>query len=82
MKRGRQAIAELMAMAHSFSCDKSGRINLNDKLISFAEIKKGAVLLGTLSTFSIYSEEVYEAMSTKAPSDPAKRAEVFKRFGL
>lgn len=81
-EEGQQAIAELMAMAHSFSCDKQGRINLNDKLIAFAEIKKGAVLLGTLSTFSIYSEEVYEAMSTKAPSDPAKRAEVFKRFGL
>lgn len=79
---GQQAVTELMAMAHSFGCDKQGRINLNDKLIGFAQIKKGAVLLGKLSTFSIYSEEVYEAMNAKGPSDPAKQAEVFKRFGL
>ena len=81
-EEGQQAITELMAMAHSFSCDKQGRINLNDRLIEFAQIQKGTVLLGKLSTFSIYSEEVYEAMKAKGPSDPVKQAAVFKRFGL
>lgn len=77
-----EAITELMSMAHSFSCDKSGRINLNDDLLGYAQIEKGAVLVGKLTSFSIYSEEVYEAMKAKGPSDPAKQAEIFKRFGL
>jgi len=79
---GQRAIEALMAMAHSFSCDKQGRINLNDKLIRHAKIAKGAVLLGKLSTFSIYGEEVYAAMQTETAVDPEAQAAVFKRFGL
>ena len=79
---GQQALTELMSMAHSFSCDKQGRINLNDKLIEHAGIAKGTVLLGKLSTFSIYSEEVYEAMQSAGPRDAEAQAAVFKRFGL
>lgn len=79
---GQQAITELMSMAHSFSCDKQGRINLNEKLIAHAGIRKGTVLLGKLSTFSIYSEEAYESFQQKGHSDPESQAAVFKRFGL
>jgi MraZ protein len=79
---GQRMLAELMSMAHSFSCDKQGRINLNDKLVKHAQINKGAVLLGKLSTFSIYSEELYTAAQSKGPSDPTARAAVFKHFGL
>ncbi len=79
---GQKAIEALMTMAHSFSCDKQGRINLNDKLIRHAKIGRGAVLLGKLSTFSIYSEEIYNAMQSEAPVDPEAQAAVFKRFGL
>lgn len=77
-----ESLTELMSMAHSFSCDKQGRINLNDELLEYAQIQKGAVLVGKLTSFSIYSEEVYNAMKAKGPSDPAKQAAVFKRFGL
>ncbi|MGJ8649580.1 MAG: division/cell wall cluster transcriptional repressor MraZ [Opitutaceae bacterium] len=79
---GQKAIEDLMSMAHSFACDKQGRINLNDKLIKHAKVEKGAVLLGKLSTFSIYSEEIYNAIEAQAPVDPAAQAAVFKRFGL
>jgi MraZ protein len=79
---GQDAVEELMAMAHSFSCDKQGRINLNDKLVQHAQIEKGAVLLGKLSTFSIYGADIYESLRSKGPSDPEKQAAVFKRFGL
>lgn len=79
---GQKAIEELMAMAHSFSCDKQGRINLNEKLVQHARIDKGAVLLGKLSTFSIYSADVYAALQADGPSDPEAQAAVFKRFGL
>ena len=79
---GQRMVAELMAMAHSFICDKQGRINLNDKLVAHAQIAKGAVLLGMMSKFSIYSEELYNALQSKGPSDPTARAAVFTRFGL
>ena len=79
---GQKAIEELMSMAHSFSCDKQGRINLNDKLVKHAKIEKGAVLLGKLSTFSIYSADIYAAVQSTGPSDPQAQAAVFKRFGL
>lgn len=79
---GQKAIEELMSMAHSFACDKQGRINLNDKLVKHAKIEKGAVLLGKLSTFSIYSADVYAALQSDGPTDPEAQAAVFKRFGL
>lgn len=77
-----EEITEFMSMAHAFSCDKSGRINLNDELLDYAQIQKGAVLIGKLNSFSIYSEEVYDATKAKRPSDPAKQAAIFKRLGL
>lgn len=79
---GQKAVEALMTMAHSFSCDKQGRINLNEKLVRHAQIQKGAVLLGKLSTFSIYGEEIYAAMQTEAAIDPEAQAAIFKRFGL
>jgi len=79
---GQKAVEDLMSMAHSFACDKQGRINLNEKLVKHAKIGKGAVLLGKLSSFSIYSEEIYNAIEAEAPVDPESQAAVFKRFGL
>jgi MraZ protein len=79
---GQAAVETLMSMAHSFSCDKQGRINLNGALIEHAQIKKSAVLLGKLSTFSIYSDEVYDALRSKTPVSRETQADVFKRFGL
>lgn len=79
---GQAAVETLMSMAHSFSCDKQGRISLNAALIEHAGLKKSAVLLGKLSTFSIYSDEVYDALRSKTPISRETQAEVFKRFGL
>lgn len=79
---GQRMVSELMSMAHSFSCDKQGRINLSDKLVRHAQIKKSTVLLGKMSTFGIYSEELYNACQESGPSDPTIRAAVFKRFEL
>ncbi len=79
---GQAAIEQLMSMAHSFSCDKQGRINLNDELIEHAGIDKSAVLLGKVSTFSIYSESTYEALRGQSTISREAQAEVFKRFGL
>lgn len=79
---GQAAVETLMSMAHSFSCDKQGRISLNAALVEHAKIKKSAVLLGKLSSFSIYSDEIYDALRSKTPVSRETQAEVFKRFGL
>lgn len=79
---GQAAVETLMSMAHSFSCDKQGRISLNAALVEHAGIKKSAVLLGKLSSFSIYSDEIYDALRSKTPVSRETQAEVFKRFGL
>lgn len=79
---GQAAVETLMSMAHSFSCDKQGRISLNTALVEHAGIKKSAVLLGKLSSFSIYSDEIYDALRSKTPVSRETQAEVFKRFGL
>ncbi len=79
---GQAAVEMLMSMAHSFSCDKQGRINLNAALIAHARIQKSTVLLGKLSSFSIYSDEIYDALRSKSPVSRETQAEVFKRFGL
>ncbi len=76
---GQRAIAQIMSGAQRFSLDKAGRINLNTRLIEHGGIKKEAVLLGKMASFSIFSAEVYEAQ-TKA--DPQTLAAALSRFGL
>lgn len=79
---GQRAIEALMSMAHSFSCDKQGRIQLSEKLLQHGQIAKEAVLLGKLSTFSIYGAAAYEAMQAATAVDSEQQAAVFQRFGL
>ena len=52
---------ELFSKAHSFGCDKQGRINLNDKLLGHADIRKKAVLVGNFSAFAVWGEGRYSA---------------------
>ena len=57
--RAQSLLMELFSKAHSFGCDKQGRINLNDKLLEHAGISGKAVLVGNFSAFAIWSEERY-----------------------
>ena len=50
-------LMELFSKADSFGCDKQGRINLGDKLLTHAGIKGKAVLVGKFSTFAIWAED-------------------------
>ncbi len=57
--RTQALLMELFSKAHSFGCDKQGRINLNDKLIEHAGIQGKAVLVGNFSAFAIWSVDRY-----------------------
>ena len=70
---------ELFSKAHSFGCDKQGRINLNDKLIEHAGIKSKAVLVGNFSAFAIWAEERY---ARKADADERNIFDAMRELGL
>lgn len=74
-----QKTTAILSMAHSFGCDRSGRINLVPRLVKHAGIAKECVLLGAISCFHIYSPETYEKL---VPSNPEEMAEAFKEFNL
>ena len=78
---GQKAITELMSMAHSFTCDKQGRINLNDRLVGHAKIQKDVVLIGKLSTFSLFSDEGYEKFQSSYTVEEGTKAAVCQRCG-
>jgi MraZ protein len=80
-QKGQRAIRRIMSMAHNFSCDKQGRINLNAKLIEHAGLKKSVVLLGEASKFMIYDEDFYESLMGD-DSDGEDLADIAKGFGF
>ena len=59
--RAQALLMELFSKAHSFGCDKQGRINLNDKLMEHAGVRSKAVLVGNFSAFAIWSVDNYES---------------------
>ncbi len=72
----------LSSKAHSFGCDKQGRINLNDALIKHASIEKDTILLGNFVTFSIWNPKRYDDYMNNLTSDSDSFAQTLSRFGL
>ena len=80
---GQRAIRRIMSKAHTFACDKQGRINLNDKLVEFANLQKSVVLLGGFSKFTIYDEALYDQLLDDDAADDAEDlATTAQSFGL
>jgi len=77
--RTQALLMELFSKAHSFGCDKQGRINLNDKLLEHAGIKKKAVLVGNFSAFAIWSEDQY---SKRESADQRNIFDAMRGLGL
>lgn len=80
-RQGQRAIRRLMSKAHAFKCDKQGRINLNEKLIEHAGLKKSVVLLGEASKFMIYDEAFYDQLMAYEEGED-DLADIVKGFGL
>ena len=77
--RAQALFMELFSKAHSFGCDKQGRINLNDKLLAHAGIKSKAVLVGNFSAFAIWSVGRYE----KRPAEDERNIfDAMRELGL
>ena len=80
-QKGQRAIRRIMSMAHNFSCDRQGRINLNEKLINHADLEKSVVLLGEASKFKIYDEAFYNRLNSDEEGTE-DLAEIAKDFGF
>ena len=77
--RAQALLMELFSKAHSFGCDKQGRINLNEKLLKHAGIEGKAVLVGNFSAFAILSEKKYAARET---ADERNIFDAMRELGL
>ena len=77
--RAQALLMELFSKAHSFGCDKQGRINLNEKLLKHAGIEGKAVLVGNFSAFAIWSEKKYVARET---ADERNIFDAMRELGL
>ncbi|WOO43542.1 hypothetical protein [Rubellicoccus peritrichatus] len=78
---GQRAITRLFGASDAFTIDKSGRVNLTDRLCSHSGIEKACVLVGTLSKFSIWNPDRYEEYITPS-EDEGDIADILGDLGL
>lgn len=65
---------QIFSMAHSFGCDKQGRIGLNQRLMNQAGITRGVVLLGAMKTFKIWDAQRYDQLISETFTDQSYAA--------
>jgi MraZ protein len=70
----RDALRFIASRGHSTPCDKQGRIALTDDLLRHAGITDGAVLVGVLNNFEIWSPERYAEFQKSQPADMGEAA--------
>lgn len=78
-QQGQRAITQLLGSSDTFTFDKSGRININERLYRYAGIDKAVVLVGTVNKFSIWDPERYEAYVGEGDADIG---EILGKLGL
>lgn len=81
-KKGQRALARLFAKADHFGCDKSGRINLNEKLTAHAGLDKESVLVGNFVTFNIWNAERYEEYLNKEDDTDDELTQILTELGV
>ena len=79
--RAQRTLNQIFSMAHSFGCDKQGRINLNEGLMKQAGLTKDVVLLGAMNVFKIWSVEKYRSLQEEEFSAEGY-AEALREMGL
>ena len=80
-RRAQRAITRLLGAADSFSIDKNGRINLNSRLFTHANVEKEVVLVGTVNKFHLWNPERYEAYIS-ADDEDGDISDILSDLGL
>lgn len=81
-KKGQRAIMRLLGMADSFTFDKSGRININDRLFEHAGVDKEVVLVGTINKFHLWEPERYERYIEAEDEADGDLSSILSQLGL
>lgn len=71
---------KLFSQAHSFGCDKQGRMNLTEDLLAHSQITKEAIVIGRMTTFRIWSPERWSGIDPKSNNDDIGK--LMKRVNL
>lgn len=71
---------KFFSQAHQFGCDKQGRINLPESLLTRAGISQDVVLVGTLNKFHLWSADRWASMDPAVNGD--NLGDLMKRVGL
>ena len=71
---------KFFAQAHSFGCDKQGRVNLTEELLKHAGIDRDAVLVGTMTKFNIWSPDRLAQMETRTSGE--NFGDLMRRIGI
>jgi len=79
---GQRAIMKLLRKAEQFTFDKSGRINLNDRLYTHAGIDKEVVLVGTVNKFHLWEPSRYESYLDAEDGDEGDLSGILTKLGL
>lgn len=74
------AFARFFAASLAFTFDKQGRISLTDELRRHASIDKDAVLVGSLTKFSIYSPARWEKVEQRTSGE--NFGDLMRRIGI
>lgn len=77
---GQDFAASFFSETEGLTFDKQGRVSLTPELLARAGITKEAVLVGSLSKFSIYSPERWSQLQTRSSGE--KRSASMRRFGI
>jgi len=81
-RKGRRAMTRLLAAADSFTFDKSGRINISDRLFQYAGIEKEVVLVGTVNFFQLWSPEKYDEYVGAADEEDGDLGDILADLGF
>lgn len=71
---------QFFAVAHSFGCDKQGRVNLTDELLKHAGIDREAVLVGTMNKFNLWSPDRLAEMQSRRSGE--NFGDLMRRIGI
>lgn len=71
---------KFFSQAHTFGCDKQGRINLPEPLLSRAGIGRDIVLVGTMTKFGLWSPERWASIDPERNGDNLR--DLMKQVGL
>ncbi|MFO1451538.1 MAG: mraZ [Opitutaceae bacterium] len=77
---GQDFAARFFSRTQALSFDKQGRIMLNPELLAFAGVEKEAVLVGSLTKFSLYSQERWTKVEQRTSGE--NYGDLMRRLGI